>query len=80
MMYGQGMMNGMSAMTPMMWLYMILLWGFAIFSLVWAVKWLTSRGRSGPKNEQSADGILANRYARGEITLGEFKKMKRDLK
>ena len=80
MMYGQGMMNGFSTMSPFMWLPMLLLWGIAIFGLIYFIKWLASMGRPDLNKTETPHGILAKRYARGEITLVEFEKMKRDLK
>jgi uncharacterized membrane protein len=80
MMYGQGIMNGFSSMSPFMLLFMILLWGFAIIGLFFLTKWLVSLGRPELTKADSPHGILAKRYARGEITQVEFEKMKNDLR
>jgi|GEM_PF-1910795 len=79
MMYGQGMMNGMVGISSFMWVYMVLLWGFAIFGLIFAIRWIINQGRQEWKRTETAHGVLAMRYARGEITEVEFEKMKKDL-
>jgi len=74
-------MNGMSGMGLMMWLVMLLVWGFAIFGLVLAIRWVVNWGwgkqKGGPP--QSPLEILKARYARGEISREEFERMKKDL-
>lgn len=39
MMHGYGMMGNMEMMGPGMWIFMLLLWGAAIFGLVCLVRW-----------------------------------------
>ncbi len=45
MMHGYGMMGQMNMMGPLMWIPMLLLWGFAIFGLVCLVRWIIARTR-----------------------------------
>lgn len=76
-----GMMNGWGMMGPLMWVFMLLFWGFAIFGVICAVRYLL--GRKRPENVQgkrSPLDILNNRYARGEISREEFEQMREDLK
>ncbi len=39
-MHGYGMLEHMNMMGPQMWFFMILLWGFAIFGLACAIRWI----------------------------------------
>lgn len=75
------MMNGMSGMGPMMWIFMALIWGFAILGLVLTFRWIMNRGEDGKKEAppQSPLDVLKARYARGEIDRETFERMKRDL-
>lgn len=75
MMYGNGMMN------PVMWIFMVLFWGLAIFGLICVVRWLVGLGKSegGKETSQKPLDILKARYARGEIGKEEFEQMKKDL-
>lgn len=81
MMHDGGMMDGLGMMGPVMWLFMILLWGFAIFGLISAVRWLGTRKHAGEEQGPPATplDILKARYAKGEIEKDEFERMKKDL-
>ncbi|MFO7983374.1 MAG: SHOCT domain-containing protein [Desulfuromonadales bacterium] len=80
MMHDGGMMNGWGMMGPLMWLFMILLWGFAMLGVVCAVRWLVSRNKTGEDQDSPAPlDILKARYARGEISREEFERMKKDM-
>jgi len=81
MMHGGGMMDGWGMMGPAMWIFMLLLWGFAIFGLICAVHWLATRGKGGGGKDSPATplDILKARYAKGEIGKEEFERMKKDL-
>ena len=81
MMHGGGMMDGWGMMGPGMWIFLILFWGFAIFGVVCAVRWLATRDKSAKEKEASETplDILKARYAKGEIGKEEFEKMKKDL-
>lgn len=75
------MMNGMSGMGPMMWLVMLLVWGFAILGLGLAIRWVMIRGWGDREEEQQSPlEVLKARYARGEIDREEFERMKKELK
>ena len=67
-------------------LLMVLFWGGLILLAVWLVKVIfpSSRGdrstsKNPPKANESASEILAQRYARGEITREQFEIMKQDI-
>ncbi|HAD05462.1 MAG: hypothetical protein A2005_01970 [Desulfuromonadales bacterium GWC2_61_20] len=81
MMHGGGMMDGWGMMNPVMWIFMLLFWGFAIFGLICAFRELANRGKSGKEKEaqESSLDILKKRYARGEIGKEEFERMRKDL-
>jgi putative membrane protein len=81
MMHGNGMMEGMPMMGPLMWVFMLLLWGFAIFGLICAIRWFLSRGKEKDKggSQETALDVLKKRFARGEIALEEFERAKKDL-
>ena len=56
---------------------------FAIFLVFWIARWFfwPWRWRGGYRYEhRSAESILKERYARGEITKGQFEEMMRDLR
>jgi putative membrane protein len=59
----------------MMWIFWILI----IIALVWFVTFATRRGSGSPGNEKSAQDILKERYARGEIEREEFEQKRKDL-
>jgi putative membrane protein len=81
MMHGHGMMNGWGMMGPLMWVFMLLLWGFAIFGLICAVRWLVTRGKAGEEHKapETPLELLKARYARGEIGREEFERMRKEL-
>ncbi len=81
MMHGNGMMEGMPMMGGVGWIFMLLLWGFAIVGVICTVQWFLSRGKSEKEGRpsQSALDILKSRYARGDLTEEEYARMKRDL-
>jgi putative membrane protein len=59
----------------MMWIFWILI----IIALVWFVTFATRRESASPGNEKSAQDILKERYARGEIEREEFEQKRKDL-
>jgi len=79
--HGGGMMDGWSMMGPVMWIFMLLLWGFVIFGVICAVRWLIVRSKPDGNNFHSETPleILKKRYARGEISKDEFEQRKKDL-
>jgi len=67
-------------------LLMVLFWGGLILLAVWLVKVIfpgsredRSTSKTAPKENESASEILAQRYARGEITREQFEIMKQDI-
>ena len=60
---------------------MLLFWGGLIFGGVWLVKTLFNNGQNGPAvhRQPSAQEILDQRCARGEISREEYEIMKKDL-
>lgn len=60
---------------------MFLFWGLLIVGVVALVRWSAAAGQGGApaKTEKSAQDILAERYARGEIDRAEFEEKRRDL-
>jgi putative membrane protein len=59
-----------------MWIFWILI----ILALIWFVAFATRRGGISPGSEKSAQEILKERYARGEIDRDEFEQKQKDLK
>lgn len=66
-------------------LTMLLFWGGLIFLAVWLVRTILSKNSThNSSSMQKRDGsnaheILAQRYARGEITREQYEIMKRDI-
>jgi len=59
----------------MMWIFWILI----IIALVWFVAFATRRESSSSESGKSAQDILKERYARGEIEREEFEQKRKDL-
>lgn len=62
------------------WIMMIAFWGLVIFGIVALVKWTSGQGQPGNRPTESSVEILRKRYARGEITEEDFRRMKDNLK
>ncbi len=64
-------------------LIMVLFWGALIMGAVWLARSLFPNSQQPPASstrpEASADDILKQRYARGEITKDQYEQMRRDL-
>ncbi len=64
-------------------LMMVLFWIVLIVGVVWLARGLFSAGQQPPvsstRSVLSADEVLKQRYARGEITKEQFDGMRRDL-
>lgn len=64
-------------MMPMMgygWIFMLLFWIFVVAGTAWLVLTLTrSQSSRGPMDGESAQRILQERLARGEIDVEEFR-------
>ncbi len=72
--FGMGLGGGM---------VMVLFWVVLIVGAVWLVRSVFPSGQQPPvssaRSEASADEILKQRYARGEITKEQFEQMRCDL-
>jgi len=74
------MMNGMPTMGPMMWVFMLLIWGFVILGLVLAIRWVVMRGKNDKReSRQTPLEVLQLRYARGEIDRETYERIKQEL-
>ncbi len=64
-------------------LMMVLFWIVLIVGAVWLARGLFPNGQQPPasltRSELSADEVLKQRYARGEITKEQYEQMHRDL-
>ena len=64
-------------------LVMVLFWLVLIVGVVWLVRGFFPSGQQPPapstRLEPSADEILNQRYARGEISKEQYEQMRRDL-
>ncbi len=62
---------------------MVLFWIVLIVGAVWLARGLFPIGQqssvSSTRSELSADEVLKQRYARGEITKEQYEQMRRDL-
>ncbi len=61
------------------WIYMIVFWAAVIAAIVYLVKFVENKSGSDPWLENPLDA-LKRRYAKGEITKEEFKRVKDDLR
>ena len=61
--------------------WMIIVWIVVIGLIVWGVVALLRRGSSAPDTSQKRDPleIARERYAKGEISKGEFEEIKKNL-
>jgi len=81
MMHDCGMMGCGGVMGAGMWIFMLLLWGFAIFGLICAIRCLVG-GRKLCKKQEAPEtplDILRKRYAGGELSREEFERMQKEL-
>jgi putative membrane protein len=58
-----------------MWMF----WSLITISLIWLVTFATRREIGSLPRQKSAQRILEERYARGEIERDEFEQKKKDL-
>ncbi|MEK7120394.1 MAG: SHOCT domain-containing protein [Patescibacteria group bacterium] len=56
-------------------IFMLLFWAGIIYLIVWAIRGFVS----GPRENKTAEEILRQRYAKGEINKEEFEEKKKDL-
>ena len=57
--------------------WMLIFWGGLIALIVWGITKLSGRGDSTPKRDPL--DVAKERYAKGEISKGEFEQLKEDL-
>ncbi|HEY8498431.1 MAG TPA: SHOCT domain-containing protein [Limnochordales bacterium] len=78
---GPGMWGGnwMGGSWWLGWLMMLLFWGLAIGGIVWLVKTLVTGG-AGSTERGRALAILEERFARGELSEDEFRRMRDELR
>jgi len=72
-------------MTGGMWLFPLLFWAAIIIGIIFIVRWLLPSRHNTPAANQevpqtSAEEILKQRYARGEIDRDAFEQMKQDIR
>lgn len=63
-------------------IFMILFWGLIIWAIIAGVRMMSgsySHSCCGGAKEDSAQKLLRERYAKGEITKEQFEQMKKDL-
>lgn len=77
MMQGGTIMHDWSLTSPLLWTFMFLLW-WGILGVERVVRRLPA-GQDGPAVEETPINILTARYVKGEMSLEEFVKMKKDL-
>ncbi len=62
--------------------WMMIFWIIAVVAVIFFVKWLVERGRTGREESEKQEhplDILKKRYARGEIDREEFEQKRKDL-
>jgi putative membrane protein len=66
---------------PFMGFWMILIWLIVLLAIAYFLyKLIKSEKILTPQNVESAEDILAKRYAKGELTKEQYTQMKDDLK
>jgi putative membrane protein len=58
---------------------MVVFWAAVIVGIVFLIRWLITRSSPAEKGDSALD-ILKRRYARGEISGEEYRKMKEDVR
>lgn len=71
--------SGWYGMGSLMMVFMLVFWALVIAALVFFIRWLAQQGRGAPPGGEGPLEILKKRYARGEISLEEYQRMRRDL-
>lgn len=77
-------MNGMPGMGP----WIMLLWGLftlallvlVILAIIWLVRSLMAGSGDGRGDRDGTEEILRRRYAAGEISREEYKRLREDLR
>jgi len=80
MMGGYGMMGWGGGWAPWLWiLVMVIQWLLPVALIGLVIYWLAGRTAGRGPSKQDPIDILKERYARGEITGEDFRRMKEDL-
>jgi len=61
------------------WGFMWLFWIFVIVAIIWMIKSFISNSDNQEKKSKSAEEILKERYAKGEMDREEFEQKRKDL-
>jgi len=61
-------------------IYMIIFWGFVVVAIFYLLKTMTGGPSSGKEKPESAEEVLAKRFASGEMTKEEFEEAMEVLK
>lgn len=82
--YGFRMMRPVIGFPEFGWIFGIIFWILFILLIVGLVRWYMNSHEEGSDKEEEKEGesalsILKKRYAKGEITLKEFERMKKDI-
>jgi putative membrane protein len=77
--YGGHMMGGMGGWG--MGGLMLVFWGLILFGLILMINWLMAATRREGNDGRTCDAldILKTRYARGELDLDQYERMRREL-
>lgn len=64
-------------------IFMVLFWGLVISGVIALIRWLLqsthSKGQTGVRSGSDALALLQERYAKGEISRGEFESMRKSI-
>jgi len=71
--------GSMGAAMPLMMLIMLLFWAAIIVGSVWLVRWAWTRSRPDYSEGAQAMEIVSRRYARGELTSEEYRRLRDEL-
>ncbi len=74
----QGNWDAMAAFMPLMMLVMLLFWTAAIVGIVVIVRWVWSRLARDDQGVNAIE-IVRRRYARGELSSEEYRRLRDDV-
>jgi putative membrane protein len=61
-------------------IYMIIFWGFVVVAIFYLLKTMAGNPSSANQKPESAEEVLAKRFAKGEMTKEEFEETMEVLK